>query len=171
MNIPLAIGLSLYVFTVVAYGRNTGSQSTIIRNIRIKDTLDSSIEERKKRSKILVDIGAAAVDYLLDGARALRSYSQQWKRYEKSGNLFTAIREFYKVKPTNVYRYKQKNGVDVLEGDLGDRTIYLRTKDMKEKGSPTIEVFDPKKAQYGPKNNVFGQPSEKFVYRKIQKTQ
>lgn len=162
MKIPLAIGLSLsYVFTVVTCSRSTGSQLTNIRQIGIRDPIGTPTKQRVKRAKFLLDIGATAVDILLDGARKITSYSKRWKKYEKQGNLFTAVSDFNKVKPTNVFKYRKQSGV-MLEGDLGDRTIYLKIKDRQEKGSPSITVFDPKKGSE--------QQFDKIVYRKILQT-
>ena len=63
------------------------------------------------RFSFLAILGIVAAKVLLNGARQLKSKSRQWKRYEKPGSLATAVREFYKLKPTNVKRHDLPNGV------------------------------------------------------------
>lgn len=171
MHTPLAVGLFLYCLTIVTCDKEQDTQSTSNSyGQRTVHHIESPAKHRRKRSKLAIEIGNAAIKLLRSRAQELRSYSKQWAKFLKNGNLDTAMYDFEKVRPKNVFKYKQGNGASAMIGDVGDRTIILKTKDPMEHGSPTIEVFDPKRAKLGPSGrSVSGQPSDKFVYKEIVK--
>ena len=49
---------------------------------------------------IIVNAGLLASQRLLSGTKMVKSASERWRRYEKQGDLQTAIRDYYSVEPS-----------------------------------------------------------------------
>lgn len=92
--------------------------------------------------------GLLAAQHLLKGTKAIRSYSDRWRKYEKPGDLQTAIKDYYSVKPAeSVFmnlRLSTRHQVGkILSGTVGDRWVVLRMDgDKYSKGRPVLEIID-----------------------------
>ena len=84
--------------------------------------------------------GLRATRKILAGARRTPSADGRFKRFEKFGNINTAVKEFYSLKPRQVTRVELNKGDNVISGLVGDRQI--RMYNNGDNGYPVIEIID-----------------------------
>lgn len=134
---------------------------------------DYVAKNRRKRSPILFQIGAAAVNFLLRGAKQIRSRSQLHKRFEKQGDFETALKDFYSVDPRDVrvfmYSKGMGKGVSKLTGQVGDRQMTLKKISRADRNKPALEIREPKqvKFDFGHTNTILGEPYNRIIYTKV----
>ena len=120
------------------------------------------ITERHRRSTDLFVQGVQASRKLLAGARILPREGRL-KRFEKIGNINTAMREFYSVKPREVNWQKLDNGVNVISGLVGDRQIVMI--DNGVRGNAMIRIIDNKAKRILEEWNQPGTYGDQIIYR------
>ena len=124
------------------------------------------ITERHRRSvRQAADLfvqGVQASRKILAGARILPSEGRL-KRFEKIGNINTAMREFYSVKPREVKWQKYDNGVNVISGLVGDRQIVMI--DNGVRGNAMIRIIDNKAKRILEEWNQPGTYGDQIIYR------
>ncbi|OWF34761.1 uncharacterized protein LOC110443815 [Mizuhopecten yessoensis] len=103
---------------------------------------------RAKRWVPLVARGAFALGRglfrALSRAKPSRSAGKLTRQYDRKGNFRKAVSDFHRLKPTNVKRFKGKDGLVGLEGRMGKNTVKVRSTSSGNR--PTLEVYKTDKA-------------------------
>lgn len=107
---------------------------------------DYSPRRRRKRSPMIfltrsAKAGYEAVQYLLNGATKIPSQEICCRDFHKKGSYFLAKADFYKVMPTDVNKFQLPNGVTAVSGEVGDRTLFLRSAG-KYTDNPVLEIIN-----------------------------
>lgn len=153
---PLSVGFTwlfiLIVTSAVVQSFNDNSRSISITagGYDLADHISLDLGERKTRAIPFAVKGIFALKSLIKGTKPVKSYSYQFRKYEKPGDANTAINDYYSIKPENSkimnigIELKSKPGT-VLTGLAGDRRIVLLLDgDKWSKGRPVLEVIDTK---------------------------
>ncbi|XP_060066521.1 uncharacterized protein LOC132546823 [Ylistrum balloti] len=77
-------------------------------------------------------------------AKISRSAGRITRQYDRRGNFKKAVSDFHRLKPTDVKRFKGKDGLVGLQGRLGKQTVKVRSNSSGNR--PTLEVYRTDKA-------------------------
>lgn len=84
-------------------------------------------------------VGWSPVRTLLKGANQVTSADKYTRRFRKSGNYESAVKDFNAAHPTDVSRLTLPNGNEGVFGNAGERLIMLEKKG--EEGKPTMRIM------------------------------
>ena len=148
------------MWVLVSAKSNFDSHRTkeIIRNFDNRISSRETAVVLKKRGITQAAKGLAAVEKLLTGVREFRSISKNFRTYTKTGNMQTALEDFYSVKPYvaanrnkntyHLFRGYARGGQNLI-GLVGDRRlILLNNGDKYSRRLPVLEIRSPLDALY-----------------------
>ena len=101
--------------------------------------------------------GNAAVQKLLRGAKKVGSKSKIFYKYQKDGNIETAMHDFNSVLPKmETLRQNMHYPTDRLVGTIGNiRLVLMKNGDSWSRGSPVLEI-----------RSAYDKVYDKIVYKK-----
>lgn len=112
----------------------------------VQDIRDHSVLQRRKRvvagvAYRLIMKGMQAWNELIYGATRVKSRYRNIRNYEKPGGYPAAEEQFLKLGPNELYWTAKPSGNSEWTGQVGDRTVTLKTSPDKAPGKTYIQMY------------------------------
>lgn len=151
----LFINLKSYGFAYAASLAKSDNIGVITVVVDTEQDSDEILQNRGKRT-VVTYVGKAAskatevVENLLSNAKKLPKRSRCCDDFQKFGGYREAVRDFNILKPEGVNRFTLPRGVMGKSGEVGDRSVLVRSSGLD--GKPVLEII--RRKEYMEKDNL-----------------